>query len=73
MNEKNKEPCSEEQIEEWEHNKWLKMQEMGGEIYDPDFNFLKEEETEDDPFEEEERRKWQMEEEETKEAYFKKI
>ena len=43
MNEENEDPWSEEQIEEWEHDKWLKMQEMGGEIYNPDFNFLREE------------------------------
>ena len=73
MNEENKEPWSEEQIEEWEHDKWLEMQEMGGEIYKPDFKFLKEDETEDIPFEEEKRRKWQKEEEQAKEAYFKEI
>ena len=41
MNEENEEPWSEEQIEEWEHDKWLKMQEMGGEIYDPTLIFSK--------------------------------
>ena len=46
---------------------------MGGKIYDPDFNFLKDKETEDNPFEEEERRRWQREEEEAKEAYFQII
>ena len=70
MSEENEGSWSEEEIEEWEHNRWLKMQEMGGEIYDPDFNFLKDEETEDNPFKEEERRRWQKEEEEAKEAYF---
>ena len=34
MNEENEGPWSEEQIEKWEHDRWLKMQEMGGEIYD---------------------------------------
>ena len=34
MNEENKGSWSDEQIEEWEHDRWLKMQEMGGEIYD---------------------------------------
>ena len=73
MNEENEGPWSEEQIEEWEHDKWLKMQEMRGEIYDPDFNFFKEEEIENNPFKDEERRKWQQEEEEAKEAHFQMI
>ena len=49
------------------------MDRNGGWNIRPDFNFLKEEETEDDPFKEEERRKWQKEEKEVKEAYFKEI
>ena len=57
MNGENEEPWSEAQIEEWEHDKWLEMQEMEGKIYDPGFNFLKMEEMEDDPFKEEDGRK----------------
>ena len=53
MSEENYGSWSEEQIEKWEHDRWLKMQEMGGKIYDPNFSFLEDEETEDDPFQEE--------------------
>ena len=60
MSEEKDELRSDEQIEEWEHDRWLTIQEMGGNIYDPDFNKDEEddEETEGDPFEEEERRGW---------------
>ena len=75
MSEENYGFWSEEQIEEWEHNRWLKMQEMGGHIYDPNFNKDKKDdkETEGNPFEEEERRRWQKEEKEAKQAYFQMI
>ena len=75
MSEENEGFWSEEQIKEWEHDRWLNMQEMGGDIYDSDFNKddKDNEEMEGDPFEEEERRRWQKEEEEAKEAYFQMI
>ena len=60
MSEENDGFWSEEQIEEWENDRWLKMQEMGGDIYDPNFNKDEEDDdkTDGDLFEEEERRKW---------------
>ena len=67
MNEENAESWNEEQIEEWEHDRWLKIQEMGDDFYKDD------EEREVDPFEEEEKVKWQEEEEKAKAAYFKMI
>ena len=57
MNEDSAEAWSEEQIEEWEHDRWLKIQEMGDDLYKDD------EEMEVDPFEEEEKVRWQEEEE----------
>ena len=74
MREENDEPWSDEQIEEWEHDRWLKIQEMGV-TYNPNFNKDEEdeEEMEGDLFEEEERRRLQEEEEKAKEAYFQMI
>ena len=67
MNEENAESWSEEQIEEWEHDRWLKIQEMGDDFYkDEEDN----EEMEVDPFEEEERVRWQEEEEKAKKCLF---
>ena len=60
MNEDSAEAWSEEQIEEWEHDRWLKIQEMGNDFYKDD------EDVEVDPFVEEERVKWQEEEEKAK-------
>ena len=75
MSEENDGFWSEEQSEEWEHDRWLKRQEMGGDIYDPDFNKDEEDdkETEGDPFEEEGRSRWQDKEKEPKKAYFQMI
>ena len=33
MNRENDEPWSAEEVEEWEHDQWLKIQEMGDEAY----------------------------------------
>ena len=73
MNEDYEEPFSGEQIEEWEHDKWLKMQEMRGWNIWPQLQFSQRKGDTEQPFEEEERRKWQKEEEEAKEVYFKEI
>ena len=51
-----------EQIEAWEHDQWLLMQEMGDDYYKLHRRHDQESE-EEDPFEEEERVKWQEEEE----------
>ena len=67
MNEEGAESWSEEQIEEWEHDRWLKIQEMGNDFYKDD------QDMEVDPFEEEERVRWQEEEEKAKASYFKMI
>ena len=64
MSEENAESWDEDQIEAWEHDRWLMMQEMGN-------NFYKDNEV--DPFEEEERVKWQEEEERAKASYFQMI
>ena len=70
MNRENDEPWSAEEVEEWEHDQWLKIQEMGDEAY---MKVEEEDEMEEDPYEEEERRRWQEEEERAKEAYFQEI
>ena len=58
MNEENTESWSEEQIEEWEQDRWLKIQEMGYDFYkDEEDN----EEMEVDPLEEEKEVRWQEE------------
>ena len=64
------EPWSAAEIEEWEHDRWLKIKEMGEDFYK---NEEEEDEMEDDPYEEEERRRWQEEEERAKEAFFQEI
>ena len=53
MSEENDEPWNYEKIEEREHNRWLKIQEMGDDFYNDEEN---NEEMVGDPFEEEERR-----------------
>ena len=70
MSEENAEPWSEEHIEEWEHNRWLKIQEMGDDFYKDEEDV---EEMEGDPFEEEERRRCQEVEERAEKAYFQMI
>ena len=60
MSEENAESWNEEQIEEWEHDRWLMIQEMGNDFYKDD------QDVEVDPFEEEERVRWQEEEEKAK-------
>ena len=70
MNRENDEPWSAEEVEEWEHDQWLKIQEMGDEAYR---KVEEEGEMEEDPYEKEERRRWQEEEERAKEAYFQEI
>ena len=69
-----------EEIEEWEHDEWLKLQERGEEAYkevEDEFERRNEEEEDEDvyedPYEKEERRIWKEEEEKAKEEYFKKI
>ena len=61
----------EEQIEAWEHDRWLLMQELGDDYYK--LQNRDDEDIEEDPFEEEERVKWQEEEEKAKATYFKMI
>ena len=70
MNRENDGPWSAEEIEEWEHDEWLKVQEMGDEAYtkveeeyerrrwSEEEENAEEEEMEEDPYEEEERRRW---------------
>ena len=70
MSEENDEPWSAAEIEEWEHDRWLKIQEMGDDFYK---NEEDNDEMKEDPYEEEERRRWQEEEERAKEAYFQEI
>ena len=53
MSEENAEPWSDAQFEEWEHNRWLKIQEMVDDFYNDEED---DEEMVGDPFEEEERR-----------------
>ena len=67
MSEENAESWDEDQIEAWEHDRWLMMQEMGNDFYKDD------QDNEVDAFEEEERVKWQEEEEKAKASYFKMI
>ena len=69
-----------EEIEEHEHDEWLKLQERGEEAYkevEDEFRRRNEEEEEEDvyedPYEKEERRIWKEEEEKAKEEYFKMI
>ena len=67
----NAESWNEEQIEAWEHDRWLLMQELGDDYYK--LHNRDDQDSEVDPFEEEERVKWQEEEEEIKASYFKMI
>ena len=59
-----------DQIEAWEHDRWLLMQELGEDYYK--LHNRDDQESEEDPFEIEERMRWQ-EEEEAKTEYFKII
>ena len=70
MNEETDEPWSKEQIEAWQHDRWLLRQELG-----EDYMIHKEtnHEYEEDPFEVEQRIKWQEEEEKARVDYFKMI
>ena len=54
MNRENDEPWSAAEIEEWEHDRWLKIQEMWKDFYK---NEEKEEEMEEDPYEEDGKKK----------------
>ena len=65
------EAWSEEQIEAWQHNRWLLMQELGDDYYK--IHERTDQDSEEDPFEEEERMRWQEEEEEAMAEYFKMI
>ena len=49
MSEENAESWNDDQIEAWEHDRWLMMQELGNDFYKDD------QDNEVDPFEEEER------------------
>ena len=48
MNEENAESWSEEKIEEWEHDRWLKIQEMGKKEEEKGVNAEKPEKYEDE-------------------------
>ena len=71
MSEENAESLNEDQIEAWEHDRWLLMQELGNDYYKLDNR--DDQDSEVDKFEEEERVKWQEEEEKAKATYFKMI
>ena len=60
-----------EQLEAWEHNQWLLIQELGNNYYK--INSRDDQQSEEDPFEAEERVRWLEEEEEVKSKYFKMI
>ena len=60
-----------EQIEAWEHDEWLLMQEMGDDYYKLHRRY--EQEEEEDPFEVERRKEWDEEEEKAKDEYLKMI
>ena len=60
-----------EQLEAWEHDRWLLMQELGDNYYK--LHSRDNQDSEKDPFEAEERVRWQEEEEEAKSKYFKMI
>ena len=61
-----------EQIEAWEHDEWLLMQDMGDDYYKLHRRYDKDSE-EEDPFEAEGRIEWEEEEEKAKAEYFKMI
>ena len=67
MSEDGAESWDEEQMNEWEHDRWLMIQEMGNDFYKDD------QDEKVDPFEEEERVKWKEEEEKAKASYLKMI
>ena len=69
LSEEAAESWDEEQIEAWEHDQWLLMQELGDNYYK--IHNRNDQDREEDPFEEEERVRWQEEEEEAKAKYFK--
>ena len=71
MSLENADSWDEDQIEAWEHDRWLLMQELGDDYYK--LHNRDDEDIEEDPFEEEERVKWQEEEEKAKATYFKMI
>ena len=60
-----------EQLDAWEHNRWLLMQERGDDYCK--LHSRDDQDIEEDPFAEEERVKWQEEEEKAKASYFKTI
>ena len=61
-----------EQIEAWEHDEWLLMQDMGDDYYKLHRRYAQDSE-EEDPFEAEGRIEWEEEEEKAKAEYFKMI
>ena len=68
ISEENAESWDEDQIEAWEHDRWLLMQELGDNFYK--LHNRDNHDSEVDPFEEEERVKWQEEEERAKASFF---
>ena len=60
-----------EQLEAWEHDRWLLMQELGDNYYK--LHIRDNQDSEKDPFEAEERVRWKEKEEEAKYKYFKMI
>ena len=85
MNKEDDQPWTAEEIEEWEHDEWLKLHEMGDEAYkevEEEFERRRwseeeenkeDEEMEEGPYEKEERKRWREEEEKAREAYFLEI
>ena len=85
MNRENDETWSAEEIEEWQHDEWLRVQEMGNEAYikveeeeerkrwSEEEKNKEKEEMEKDPCKEEQRKRWKREEEESDEQYLKEI
>ena len=67
MSEEGAESWDEEQIEEWEHDRWLKIQNMGNNFYKDD------QEMEVDPFKDKERVRLEEEEKNARATYFKII
>ena len=61
-----------EQIEAWEHNKWLLIQEMGDDYYKLHRRYDQDSE-EDNPFNAERRIEWEEEDEKAKADYFMMI
>ena len=71
MSEETAESWDAEQIEPWQHDQLLLMQELGDDYYK--IHNRNDQDSEEDQFEEEERVRWQEEEEEAKAKYFKMI